>query len=198
MPRSARESSAEWRKAGLEQMGMKRNLYRPRGFSTSEIAEARWSIRGAVVGMVVTTVPYLERAKDRNGASIGNVSMKSGIGYSIPAPVIRRWLSVQHLDSSLPSAPPTWTKVVSHGTDPEADRSFATGHLLHTIALVLHPGFRSAPPSVSTYGTAARLKPEAPWIARNLGLAYADSGQWSHALQAYLRGLNSRHTMRNC
>ena len=144
---------------------------------------------GAVVGMVVTTVPYLERAKDRNGASIGSVSMKSGIGYSIPAPVIRRWLSVQHLDSSLPSTPPTWTKVVSHGTDPEADRSFATGHLLHTIALVLHRDSDLLRLAVFHYETAARLKPEAPWIARNLGLAYADSGQWSHALQAYLRGL---------
>src|SRR5437660_10805803 len=50
-----------------------------------------------VSGMVVHTVPYLERAKDRAGAPVGNVVMKSGIGYSIPAPVIREWLTVNHL-----------------------------------------------------------------------------------------------------
>src|SRR2546428_6607026 len=50
-----------------------------------------------VSGMVVHTVPYLERAKDRAGAPVGNVVMKSGIGYSIPAPVIREWLTANHL-----------------------------------------------------------------------------------------------------
>jgi hypothetical protein len=144
---------------------------------------------GTVLGMVVTTVPYLERAKDRHGTSIGSVSMKSGIGYSIPAPVIRQWLASHHLDAGIHSAHQTPLRAPSHGAEPEADRSFATGHLLHSIALVLHNDSDLLHLAIVHYETAARLKPEAPWIARNLGLAYADDGQWSQALQAYMKGL---------
>jgi cytochrome c-type biogenesis protein CcmH/NrfG len=144
---------------------------------------------GTVLGMVVTTVPYLERAKDRHGNSIGSVSMKSGIGYSIPAPFIRQWLMSHHLDVGIQSADPATRRALSHGAEPEADRSFATGHLLHSIALVLHNDSDLLHLAISHYETAAKLKPDAPWIARNLGLAYAEDGQWSHALQAFMKGL---------
>ena len=148
---------------------------------------------GAAVGMVVTTVPYLERAKDRNGAAIGSVSMKSGIGYSIPASFIRQWLASHHLDAGIPAVDRgvrrdtarTW----SHGPEPEADRSFATGHLLHSVSMVLHNDSDLLHLAIFHYEAAAKLKPDAPWIARNLGLAYADDGQWRRALQAYLKGL---------
>ena len=52
---------------------------------------------GEVTGMVVLSVPYLERARDKSGTPLGSVKMKSGIGYSIPGPVIRRWLVSQGL-----------------------------------------------------------------------------------------------------
>ena len=55
---------------------------------------------GEVAAMVVTTVPYLERAKDSHGVAIGSVMMKSGISYSIPAPAIRQWLAANHLSTS--------------------------------------------------------------------------------------------------
>ena len=148
---------------------------------------------GTAVGMVVTTVPYLERAKDRNGTAIGSVSMKSGIGYSIPAAFIRQWLASHHLDAAITSAHRGITQdstgVLSHGAEPEADRSFATGHLLHSIAMVLHNDSDLLHLAIFHYETAAKLKPDAPWIARNLGLAYADDGQWPRALQAYIKGL---------
>jgi tetratricopeptide (TPR) repeat protein len=148
---------------------------------------------GAAVGMVVTTVPYLERAKDRNGTPIGSVSMKSGIGYSIPAAFIRQWLASHHLDAEVASAhsgaTPGTTRTRSHGPEPEADRSFVTGHLLHSIAMVLHNDSDLLHLAIFHYETAAKLKPDAPWIARNLGLAYADDGQWPRALPAYIRGL---------
>ena len=143
---------------------------------------------GIVLGMVVTTVPYLERAKDRTGASIGSVSMKSGIGYSIPAPVIREWLSTHHLDIKF-SAAQHVTRAGASSAEPEADRSFATGHLLHSIALALHNDADLLHLAIFHYETATTLKPDAPWMARNLGLAYADDGQWSRALQAYNKGL---------
>jgi thioredoxin-like negative regulator of GroEL len=144
---------------------------------------------GVVVGMVVTTVPYLERAKDRAGTSIGSVSMKSGIGYSIPAPFIRQWLASHHLDAEIPTTYQATTRALPHGPEPEADRSFATGHLLHSIAMVLHNDADLLHLAIVHYETATKLKPDAPWIARNLGLAYADDGQWSQALQAYRKGL---------
>ena len=59
---------------------------------------------GEVAAMVVTTVPYLERAKDAQGVAIGSVMMKSGISYSIPASAIRQWLAANHLSPS-PSPP---------------------------------------------------------------------------------------------
>lgn len=144
---------------------------------------------GVVVGMVVTTVPYLERAKDRTGTSIGSVSLKSGIGYSIPAPFIRQWLNSHHLDAGIPATHHATTRVLAHGAEPEADRSFATGHLLHSIAIVLHNDADLLHLAIAHYETATKLKPDAPWMARNLGLAYADDGQWSRALQAYRKGL---------
>jgi lipoprotein NlpI len=148
---------------------------------------------GAAVGMVVTTVPYLERAKDRNGTAIGSVSMKSGIGYSIPAAFIRQWLASHHLDAGITSPyhgiTPATKPTPSPGPQPDADRSFATGHLLHSIAMVLHNDSDLLHLAISHYETAAKLKPDASWIARNLGLAYADDGQWPRALQAYIKGL---------
>ena len=144
---------------------------------------------GVVLGMVVTTVPYLERAKDRTGASIGSVSMKSGIGYSIPAPFIRGWLTTHHLDVGIPTTHHASTRMSPPGATPDADQSFATGHLLHSIAMALHNDADLLHLAIVHYETATKLKPEAPWMARNLGLAYADDGQWSRALQAYRKGL---------
>lgn len=142
-----------------------------------------------VAGMVVTTVPYLERAKDRAGVAIGSVTMKSGISYSIPAPVIHQWLAQNRLLSS-----PTPSSARSQGPKPtsvgaEANRSFATGHLLHILALVLHEDSDLMNLAVRHYEAAAVLRPSAPWITRNLGLAYATLGRWDQALEAYHKTL---------
>ena len=139
---------------------------------------------GEVVGMLVQTVPYLERARDRSGAPIGSVKMKSGIGYSIPAPVIRRWLASKSLASQPSPGPKPW-----RDDEPDADRSFATGHLLHTIAGVLHEDSDIMTLALRHYEAAAALSPDAPWIMRNLGLAYAALGQWEPALGAYQKAL---------
>ena len=115
--------------------------------------------------------------------------MKSGIGYSIPAPFIREWLTTHHLDVGIPTPHHASTKMLTLGVESDADRSFATGHLLHSIAMALHNDADLLHLAIVHYETATKLKPEAPWMARNLGLAYADDGQWSHALQAYRKGL---------
>jgi Tfp pilus assembly protein PilF len=141
-----------------------------------------------VHGMVVHTVPYLERAKDRSGTSIGTVLMKSGIGYSIPASVIREWLTANRL---LPTPVSPIQSSVKAAFDPneDANRSFATGHVLHTLAMVLQQDVELLNLAVFHYEAAAKLMPEAPWIPRNLGLVSASLGRWEQALQAYNRAL---------
>jgi len=139
---------------------------------------------GEVAAMVVTTVPYLERAKDAQGVAIGSVMMKSGISYSIPAAVIREWLAAHHL---LPSPVPLVQAQQPLPTmaELEANRSFATGYLLQTIAMVLHGDADLLKLAIRHYSVAAELRPDAPWIVRNLGLAHASLEQWDKAVQAY-------------
>ncbi|HEX9154345.1 MAG TPA: tetratricopeptide repeat-containing serine protease family protein, partial [Nitrospira sp.] len=143
---------------------------------------------GEVAAMVVTTVPYLERAKDSHGVAIGSVMMKAGISYSIPAPVIRQWLAANHLSPSPP--PPAGSRQpLPNVAEPDADRSFATGYLLQTIAMVLHGDADLLKLAIRHYRVAAQLRPDTPLIVRNLGLAYASLEQWDEAVQAYSRAV---------
>ena len=143
---------------------------------------------GEVAAMVVTTVPYLERAKDSHGVAIGSVMMKAGISYSIPAPVIRQWLAANHLSPS-PLPPAGSRQPLPNVAEPEADRSFATGYLLQTIAMVLHGDADLLKLAIRHYRVAAQLRPDTPLIVRNLGLAYASLEQWDEAVQAYSRAV---------
>lgn len=143
---------------------------------------------GEVAAMVVTTVPYLERAKDSQGVAIGSVMMKSGISYSIPAPVIRQWLAANHLSPSPP--PPAGAQhPLPKVAEPEADRSFATGYLLQTIAMVLHGDADLLKLAIRHYNAAAQLRPDTLLFVRNLGLAYASLEQWHEAVQAYTKAV---------
>ena len=143
---------------------------------------------GEVAAMVVTTVPYLERAKDAHGVAIGSVMMKAGISYSIPAPMIRQWLAANHLSPS-PFPPARAQQPLPNMAEPEANRSFATGYLLQTIAMVLHGDADLLKLAIRHYCVAAELRPDAPWILRNLGLAYASLEQWDKAVQVYSKAL---------
>jgi hypothetical protein len=143
---------------------------------------------GEVAAMVVTTVPYLERAKDSHGVAIGSVMMKSGISYSIPAPAIRQWLAANHLSPS-PFPLARAQQPLPNMAEPEANRSFATGYLLQTIAMVLHGDADLLKLAIRHYCVAAELRPDAPLIVRNLGLAYASLEQWDKAVQAYSKAM---------
>ena len=143
---------------------------------------------GEAAAMVVTTVPYLERAKDAQGVAIGSVMMKSGISYSIPASAIRQWLAANHL-SPAPSPPIQAQPAYPDAAEPKADRAFATGHLLHTMASVLHGDADLLKLAIRHYDVAAQLRPETPWVLRNLGLAHGLLGQWDQAVQAYSKAL---------
>jgi tetratricopeptide (TPR) repeat protein len=73
--------------------------------------------------------------------------------------------------------------------EPEANRSFATGYLLQTIAMVLHGDADLLKLAIRHYSVAAELRPDAPSIVRNLGLAYASLEQWDKAVQAYSKAM---------
>jgi TPR repeat protein len=144
---------------------------------------------GEVAGMVVTAVPYLEAAKDREGAVIGGVKLKSGLSYSIPAPTIRRWLTEKGLGAELRPMPSFSRRLRPSGVDAEAHRSFITGHLLHTMATVLRADSDLLGLAIGHYKAAAADRPTMPSLYRNLGLAYGSLGRWEEAVQAFQKAL---------
>ncbi len=151
---------------------------------------------GQVVGMVVMTVPYLERAKDRNGGVVGNVMMRTGIGYAIPAPIIRQWLMDNHLLSTVAPAPAPAKRsegreVIESRMVPSAGRSFATGHLLQTIASVLPTDPDLFNLAIYHFEAAAALKPEDTRLLAHLGAAYVSVGRLDDAIKAFHQALQS-------
>jgi Flp pilus assembly protein TadD len=146
---------------------------------------------GEAVGMLVHTVPYMERARDRDGKSIGSVVLKTGISYSIPAHVIRQWLQANNLTAGPGTLSPSPRKDLmaqrspAHPVPSEGDQLFATAHLVHTIAAHLGNDADLLTLAIRHYEAASALRRDAPWITVNLGLAYAALGQWKNVRAAY-------------
>ena len=138
--------------------------------------------------MVVLQVPYLERARDRSGAGIASVMIRSGIGYAIPSTVIRQWLTENHLFAEGQSSTP----VAAHTTTvlPSAGRSFVTGHVLFTIAQVLPKDVDLYNLAVYHYEGALALRPQDPRILRSVGVAYAALGRFDDAIVAITKALD--------
>ena len=143
---------------------------------------------GEVIGMVVLQVPYLERARDRSGAGIGSVMIRSGIGYAIPSTVIRQWLTENHLSAEGQSSTP----VAAHTATllPSAGRSFVTGHVLFTIAQVLPKDVDLYNLAVYHYEGALALRPHDPRLLRSVGVAYAALGRFDDAIVAITAALD--------
>ena len=146
---------------------------------------------GEVVGIMTQTVPYLERVNGRQGKGVGTVMMRAAIAYSIPAFVVRKWL-VDH-DVTLPGENAPSRVILSKDKDTQsaAKRSFATGHLLHTLALTLTTENDLLDLAIKHYQVALQLNPKAPWVFCNLGLAYASQEQWSKAVDMFRQSLAS-------
>ena len=135
---------------------------------------------GEVIGMVVLQVPYLERARDRSGAGIGSVMIRSGIGYAIPISVIREWLGENQLVAEGQSPSPS--EVRSGELLPSAGRSFATGHVLFTIAQILPKDVDLYNLAVYHYEAAVALRPHDAQFLRHIGVAYAALGRYDDAI----------------
>jgi S1-C subfamily serine protease len=143
---------------------------------------------GEAVGMMAQTVPYLERARDRNGNVLASVMIRSGIGYAIPATRIRQWLVENQLASLTQLDRPS--SVLSNNAKKDnstfaANRSFATGHLLHTMAIMLSMDSDLLELAVSHYEVALAQRPGASWIEGNLGMAYFSLGKKDKAVAKF-------------
>ena len=143
---------------------------------------------GEVIGMVVLQVPYLERARDRNGAGIGSVMIRSGIGYAIPTTVIRQWLAENQLSAEGQSPLPAGASMGE--LLPSADRSFVTGHIVFTIAQILPKDSDLYNLALYHYEAAMALRPHDPRLLRHIGVVYAALGRFDEAIRAMVEALD--------
>lgn len=144
---------------------------------------------GQVTGMVVQQVPYLERARDRVGVSIGSVMMRSGIGYAIPAATIARWLDQNGLQAV--SGPPASQAISARDEGaPLAARSFATGHFIYLLAQVLPKDPDLYNLAVYHYEAAVAARPHDSKLLRHLGAAYTALGRFDEAIRTIREALD--------
>jgi tetratricopeptide (TPR) repeat protein len=119
--------------------------------------------------------------------------IRSGIGYAIPATRIRQWLvenqlvSLTQLDRPSPAVSNNGKKDDSFA----ANRSFATGHLLHTMAIMLSMDSDLLELAVSHYEVALEQHPGASWIEGNLGMAYFSLGKKDQAVAKFVEAFRN-------
>lgn len=151
---------------------------------------------GRVLGMVVHSVPYVGVSKNTAGTVTGTVQMRAGMSYAIPAFLIQRWLTSQKLiraDGDDTAADPgPGRPQLELPPLPNARNSFATAHLLHSIANVLNREKSLLELAVFHYEVARHQEPRAFWILRSLGRAHAALGDWKEAYNAYALALAER------
>ena len=140
---------------------------------------------GEIAGLVVQTVPYVEPVKDAGGKRLGSVMMRAGLGYSIPASLIRDWLHQSHIPFAAKEEhePP----VAAQSNDPPIRVFLTTAHLLHLMATVLRHDRDLLDLAIQHYQSALHLEADRPDILRNLGLAFAAKGEMGLAQVAYER-----------
>jgi len=134
---------------------------------------------GEIAGLVVHSVPYLERTKNPQGEVMGTVMLRAGLSYCIPAGLLRAWLEKSHLafaEGTMPAAIPA-----KQTTSTQAATFAATAHLLHAMAAVLHGDADLLDLSVHHYESALHLEPERSDVLRDLALAFVAKNQLDRA-----------------
>ena len=138
---------------------------------------------GALAGMVVHTVPYLEPVRNAGGERLGAVMMRAGLSYSIPVSRLRDWLQKNRIPFP---AMQTREGLLSPREPEHPIRAFlTTAHLLHLMAVVLHQDRDLLDLAIQHYESALKLEPERPDVLRNLGLALAATGETERARGTY-------------
>jgi len=138
---------------------------------------------GEITGLVVHTIPYLESVKNESGKRLGAVMMRAGLSYAIPVSRLRDWLEKNRIP--LPQKPGLLLASLEKEVPTRA--FFTTAHLLHLMATVLRQDRDLLDLAIQHYEGALRLEPDRPDVLRNLGLAFAATGQTEQAQATYER-----------
>ena len=140
---------------------------------------------GELAGLVVHTVPYLEQVKNDRGERLGTAMMRAGLSYSIPVSRLRDWLQKNRIPFPMKQ---TREGALSPLEKERPIRAFlTTAHLLHLMAAVLHQDRDLLDLAIQHYESALLLEPERPDVLRNLGLAFAATGETDRARVTYER-----------
>ena len=137
---------------------------------------------GEIAGLIVHTVPYMEQVKNAEGERLGAVMMRAGLSYSIPASRLRDWLQKNRI--SIP-ANQTHEALLTPEKEFPTGEFLTTAHLLHLMAAVLHQDRDLLNLAIQHYESALQLEPERTDVLRNLGLAFAATGQTDRAQVTY-------------
>jgi Tfp pilus assembly protein PilF len=140
---------------------------------------------GEITGLIVHTVPYLESVKNSGGARLGAVMMRAGLSYSIPVSRVRDWLQKTRIP--FPAHQTQATMLAPLEKEVPARTFLTTAHLLHLMAAVLRHDRDLLDLAIQQYEWALQLEPERPDVLRNLGLAFAATGQTERAQVTYER-----------
>ena len=141
---------------------------------------------GEIGGLVVHSVPYLERTKNPQGEVIGTVMLRAGLSYCVPASLLRVWLEKSQL--AFGEAPPAPIQV-KQTKNAQAATFAATAHLLHAMAAILHDDADLLSLSVHHYESALHLEPERSDVLRDLALALVARNQLDRARAMYEKAL---------
>ena len=140
---------------------------------------------GEITGLVVHTVPYLESVNNSGGARLGAVMMRAGLSYSIPVSRVRDWLQKNGIP--FPAHQTQETLLAPLEKESPTRTFLTTAHLLHLMAAVLRQDRDLLNLAIQQYEWALQLEPDRPDVLRNLGLAFAATGQTERAQVTYER-----------
>jgi Tfp pilus assembly protein PilF len=144
---------------------------------------------GELAGLVVHTVPYLEPVKNDRGERLGTTMMRAGLSYSIPVSRLCEWLQKNRIPYSTKQA---HERALIPLEKEHPIRAFlTTAHLLHVMAAVLRQDRDLLALAIQHYESALQLEPERPDVLRNLGLAFAATGDTDRARVTYERAFAS-------
>ena len=140
---------------------------------------------GEIAGLVVHTVPYLEQVKNTGGERLGTVMMRAGLSYSIPVSRLRDWLQKNRIP--FPEKQTRDVPLAPLEKELPTRAFLTTAHLLHLMAAVLHEDRDLLDLAIQHYESALQLEPDRPDVLRNLGLAFAATGDTERARVTYER-----------
>ncbi|WP_447600695.1 trypsin-like peptidase domain-containing protein [Nitrospira sp. Nam80] len=145
---------------------------------------------GEIAGLVVHSVPYLERSKNHQGEVIGTVMLRAGLSYCIPASLLRAWLEKSHLAFTEGAIRTLNPSSPTNATPARQAASFAaTAHLLHAMASVLHGDSELLDLSIHHYEAALQLDSDRPDVLRDLALAFVGKNDLERARILFDRAL---------